>query len=215
MDSFSAEGFLSWDEATRAASAAELRGELLQTLTAAAMDSAWLPPADREGPGRSAWQAQMLVLLQDAVACTERIATDLQPLMLDGAGTVTRLQFLASEHSRRTGAACELKMDGFLESDEEPFATGVFRIAQDWLRALRLDSVGDVRIKASRSDRGVTLQLRSGGARPGAANSALTQALAIVRERAHMLGGSVYLEAKPDATMQLDVRIPAQPRISA
>ena len=207
MDSSSTAVFFAWDEANRAASAAQLRGELLQMLSAAILDASALrnmPNERRSAPTR---HDALLALLRDAVASTQRIATELRPLLLDGGGIGSALQSLAGEHARRTGQACELEVDESLAL-EEPLAIGLYRIAQDWVHGYCVNGVGPLQISVAPGASGVILRVRDDGLAQAANATAQSQALAIVAERVHLLGGSMSVERTPGAGTRMEARLP-------
>lgn len=211
MESFSSAAFLAWDEANRQAGAGELRGELLQTLTALAMDAGWVQDHLDDARGLDGKLGEMLELLRSAVASTERIADGLRPLMLEPGGLVPAIEFLAGEFERRTGAACELQLDHRVQA-EEPWAMDVFRLVQDWLRCIALEGACRVRIRLALRQREVLLQVQDDGV-AGQGSSGRRQALAIVRERTRLLGGTLGLAAVPGLGTQLEARIPCAPRL--
>jgi PAS domain S-box-containing protein len=117
------------EEKTRVAR--ELHDELAQSLTALKMDTIWLRDNAGEAPDKLQPKlADMLSMLDRAVASTRRIAADLRPLMLDDLGLVPAIEWLVSNFSQRSGVETTLKADEELEL-REPYATAVFRIVQD------------------------------------------------------------------------------------
>lgn len=212
MESFSSAAFFAWDEANRKACAGELRGELLQTLTALAMDAGWVRAHLGDARALDGKLRDMLDLLRGSVASTERIAAGLQPLMLEPGGLVPAIEGLAREFERRTGAACELQVDQRVEV-EEPWAIGMFRIVQDWLRCMDLEGARRVRIRLALQRGDVALQVQDD--RSGADGSCMAQALAVVSERARLLGGTSDLAGVPGLGTQLEVRVPLEPRAAS
>lgn len=211
METLSPGTFFAWEEATREAFAAEVRDGLLQTLTALAMDAGWL--RDHAGDGRDlqARLATMLALLQEAVGTTEAVATGLRPLVSDPCELAPALESLAAAFTRRTGAACTLDVDESLALPESG-AVALFRTVQDWMHATRLDRAGPLRIRVAQADHGAVLRIREAHAVPPLRGTMRAQALAVVRERVHLLGGSVRLAPTEDGTAQsLEVRLPRQP----
>lgn len=207
--------FFAWDESNRAACAGQVRDELLQTLTALAMDAGGLRAkagADRELERRL---ADMLALLQEAVTATERFAAQLRPLVADPDGLGPALESLAAEFSRRTGAACELEIDESLELQEDS-ALGVFRTVQDWVRAASLDGPGPLRIRVALDDHGVLVQVHESGGVCLDGGTARARALAVLQARARLLGGSVRLVPPGGAPAAvLEARLPRSVRPAA
>lgn len=213
MDSSSTAVFFAWDEANRAASAAQLRGELLQMLSAAILDAGALRNAPGERRGAANRHDALLALLRDAVASTQRIAAELRPLLLEGGGIGAALQGLAVEHARRTGQACELAVDESLAIGE-PLAIGLYRIAQDWVHGYCVNGVHPLHIAVASGASDVILRVHDDGVAQAANATAQSQALAIVAERVHLLGGSMSVERAPGAGTRMEARLPAGPNIA-
>lgn len=209
MESFTPAAFFAWDEANRTAGAGELRGELLQTLTALAMDAGWVRSHLGDARVVDGKLGEMLELLRGAVVSTERIASGLRPLMLEPGGLVPAVEVLGREFERRTGGACELQLDDRVQA-EESWAMGMFRIVQDWLRCLALDEARRVRVRLALRQDEVVLQVQDD--RCGAQGGCMAQALAVVSERARLLGGTLDLARVPGLGTQLEARIPREPR---
>jgi PAS domain S-box-containing protein len=191
--------------------ARELHDELAQSLTALKMDTIWLrehvPAQDGAAQEKI---AQMLQMLDSAVASTRRIAADLRPLVLDDLGLVPALEWVVQNFMQRTGVPCELQVDESLEL-EEPFATGVFRIVQE--------SLANVAKHAQASEVVVELQPRGGmlllrvqddgvGFRPSDPRKPQSLGIVGLRERAHLMHGELKVESSPGAGTRVEARIP-------
>lgn len=213
MESFSSEAFFAWDEANRTAGAEDVRGELLQTLTALTMDAGWVRAHLDEGRGLDRKLGEMLELLRGAVVSAGRIAAGLRPLMLEADELLPAIRFLAGEFERHTGATCELQLDERVRA-EEPCAMGVYRIAQDWLGCIALEGARRVRIRLAPRLGDVVLQVQDDGA-AGQGSGGRRQALSIVRERARLLGGTLGLSGVPGLGAQLEARIPWARRLAS
>jgi signal transduction histidine kinase len=212
MESFTSAAFFAWDEANRKGDAGELRGELLQTLTALAMDAGWARAHLDDARGLDGKLGEMLELLRGAVASTESIAAGLRPLMLEPGGLVPAIECLAREFERRTGVACELQLDHEVQA-EEPWAMSVFRIVQDWLRCMDPEGAHRVRIRLVLRQHEVVLQVQDD--RAGAQGQCMRQARALVAERARLLGGTLGLTGVPGLGTQLEARIPREPLLAS
>jgi PAS domain S-box-containing protein len=191
--------------------ARELHDELAQSLTAIKMDTMWLkdnPGADPQVAGIKV--NDMLDMIDDAVASTRRIAADLRPLVLDDLGLVPAIDWLAQSFRQRHGIECRLVADEELELGE-PFATAVFRMVQESLvnvakhaRATRVDisielTQGGLRLKVH--DDGV-------GFNPKSSRNPNSLGLAGLRERAHLLKGSVAVHSQSGQGTTIDAFIP-------
>ncbi|MDP3761459.1 MAG: PAS domain S-box protein [Ramlibacter sp.] len=197
------------EEKTRVAR--ELHDELAQSLTALKMDTIWVRDNAAESPHAVTPKlAEMLAMLDRAVASTRRIAADLRPLMLDDLGLMPAIEWLVSNFSQRSGVATTLKADEELEL-REPFATAVFRIVQESLvnvgkhaaateATVSIEQVGDA----------VELVVQDNG--KGFVTSAprKPQSLGLMglRERAQLLKGTCSIDSAPGEGTRVSVRIP-------
>jgi PAS domain S-box-containing protein len=191
--------------------ARELHDELAQSLTALKMDTIWLrdhlPAQDAKAQEKI---AQMLAVLDGAVASTRRIAADLRPLVLDDLGLVPAIEWVAQSFTQRTGVPCELRLDESLELPE-PFATGVFRIVQESLANVAKHAQATQAV-VELQPRGEMLMLRvqDNGVGFRTTDPRKPQSLGLVglRERAHLLRGQVRVESSPGAGTRVEARIP-------
>lgn len=191
--------------------ARELHDELAQSLTALKMDTIWLRNHVAESdPAAQEKIAQMLAVLDSAVASTRRIAADLRPLVLDDLGLVAAIEWVAQNFTQRTGVPCELLVDESLEL-EEPYATGVFRIVQESLQNVaKHASASRVVVELRPRDGALLLRVQDNGSgfRPSDPRKPQSLGLVGLRERAHLLRGEVRVDSSPGAGTRVEARIP-------
>jgi PAS domain S-box-containing protein len=193
--------------------ARELHDELAQSLTAIKMDAIWLKDnVRRDAQAVEAKLEDMLKLIDGAVASTRRIAADLRPLVLDDLGLVPAIEWLVQNFQQRWNIPCTLRAEEDFELGE-PYATAVFRIVQESLMnvakharathvAVSVQAVeGGVRLKVE--DDGVGFDAR-------AARKPDSLGLAGLRERSHLLNGSVVVHSKPGQGTTIDAFIPVR-----
>jgi PAS domain S-box-containing protein len=193
--------------------ARELHDELAQSLTALKMDSIWLRDHVPEGDAAARDKlAQMLAMLDTAVASVRRIAADLRPLVLDDLGLVAAIEWAAQNFSQRTGVPCDLQVDETLDL-QEPHATGVFRIVQESLanvakhaRATRVQ----VELRPVGGQLLVRVQDDGIGFRPNAPRKPQSLGLVGLRERAQLLHGELKVDSTLGAGTRVEARIPLQ-----
>lgn len=190
--------------------ARELHDELAQMLTALKMDTIWM--RDHVGENGAAREkiAQMLSMLDAAVASTRRIAADLRPLVLDDLGLVAAIEWAAQNFTQRTGVPCDLQVDESLELDE-PYATGVFRIVQESLQNIAKHArASRATVELKRAGDALVLRVQDDGVGFRPADPRKPQSLGLVglRERAHLLQGEIRVESAPGAGTRVDARIP-------
>jgi PAS domain S-box-containing protein len=190
--------------------ARELHDELAQSLTALKMDTIWLRdhlPGHGEAQARL---AQMLAMLDAAVASTRRIAADLRPLVLDDLGLVAAIEWLVQNFTQRSGVPCTLEADEDLELDE-PHATGVFRMVQESLaNVAKHAGATQVRVSLARQGNLLRLAVEDDGAgfRTDAPRKPQSLGLVGLRERAHLLQGEVRVTSAPGQGTRVEARIP-------
>ena len=191
--------------------ARELHDELAQSLAVIKIDTMWLEANMSEDVEDCARKVHgMLNMIDDAVASTRRIAADLRPLVLDDLGLMPAIEWLAQGFQERWGIACELEEDQDIEMDE-PYATAVFRIVQESLvNVAKHADAKRVVVSVREVDGGVRLKVRDDGKGfdPKAPRKAASLGLAGLRERAHLLKGSVVIHSQLGQGTTIDAFIP-------
>lgn len=195
--------------------ARELHDELAQSLTALKMDTIWIRDSLPDGTQAARSKLdEMLALLDTTVAATRRIASDLRPLLLDDLGVVPAIEWLVHNFSQRTGVACTLSLDEAVDL-HEPYATAVFRIVQESLANVAKHArASQVEVHIAQTSTAVTLRVVDNGQgfSPAAPRKANSLGLMGLRERAHLLKGSVNIDSEPGRGTRIDVRIPVNER---
>ncbi len=198
-------------EQEKARVARELHDELAQSLTALKMDTIWV----RDNLCGESAQAQtriaaMLTMLDGAVASTRRIAADLRPLVLDDLGLAAAIEWAVQNFTQRHQVACTLEMDEGMEL-REPYATAVFRIVQESLvNVAKHAAATQVVVRVTLEGDQVTLQVRDNGRGfdVGAPRKAASLGLAGLRERAHLLKGTLQIDSVPGTGTTVQATIP-------
>nr|WKF61332.1 Signal transduction histidine-protein kinase/phosphatase DegS [Paraburkholderia busanensis] len=200
------------EEKTRIAR--ELHDDLGQQLTALKMDLS-LVEASLDAHTSADVLRQlggMRRLIDATVASVRRIAADLRPVMLDDLGLIPAIEWLANDFTNRYG----IDVDRDIEVGDTRFApagaTTLFRIVQEALTnvARHADAtlvMLTVRIDAQRCV--VRIADNGQGARHDGASAEKSFGLLGIRERAHMLGGTVDIVTADGAGFALTVSFPA------
>lgn len=192
----------------------ELHDELAQTLATLRIETDRLRESVGVMPDAKSAErrlAGMRSLLDDAVASTRRIASDLRPLVLDDLGLVAATQWLVQSFTQRSGAACELIVDPPDLELDEPYATATFRMLQESLtNVARHAHASHVHVRLAREHDRVVLTVRDDGvgfdsARPRKPGSF---GLAGLRERAYLVDGELSIESAPGRGTTIEVNIP-------
>ncbi|AGK50798.1 sensory box protein [Burkholderia thailandensis MSMB121] len=210
------------EEKTRIAR--ELHDDLGQQLTALKMDvSAIALALARYRDARADAQPIAAVeqqlhgmrrLIDSTVASVRRIAADLRPVMLDDLGLVPAIEWLVNDFTNRYGIDVERRLDTADTRFTSAGATTLFRIVQEALTnvarhadATRVDLTlaidQDFCLLQIRDDgRGVQPDERLG------ANGDKSFGLIGIRERAHMLSGTVTIDSAPGQGFSIKVALP-------
>ncbi|CAB3748470.1 histidine kinase [Burkholderia sp. MSh2] len=199
-------------EAEQRRIARELHDELAQTLATLKNDLEWLldrVPQDDALLARKI--AAMHGLARDAVAATRRIASDLRPLMLDDLGFAAAMQWLVEDFRRRHGIDCALHVDPPELQLDEPYATAVFRIAQEALaNVARHAAASHASVALACGRRAIALTIRDDGTGfdPRLPRKSGSFGLVGLRERAYLVGGTLRIATTLGEGTTIDVEIP-------
>lgn len=199
-------------EQEKARIARELHDELAQTLAVAKMDVRWVQENPHD-PEVAAKLASAIELLDQAVASTRRIASDLRPLMLDDLGLLPALEWLANGFTRRHGVACRLDADPGLAL-QDPHATALFRIVQEALVNIAKHAHATrVLVRVALVDDAVVLTVQDDGVgfEPSEPRKATSLGLVGLRERARLMRGTITITSEPGKGARVEARIPLHP----
>lgn len=203
------------EEGTRIAR--ELHDELGGTLTSLRWDletiDTSLARSDRETTRAGLHEkiATMTQVIDETINTVRRISSELRPSILDDLGLLAALGWQARQFQTRTGLPCQFTSDlDELDLGREQ-ATAIFRIFQEILtnvlrhaHASHIDVcakiAGDEFILAVQDD-GQGFDLRE-KLRPGALG------LVGMRERAHLIGGSIEITSATGQGTKVAVRLP-------
>lgn len=201
------------DEKTRIAR--ELHDDLGQQLTALKMDISSVEQAldaSTREPVREQLQG-MRRLIDATVASVRRIAADLRPVMLDDLGLIPAIEWLANDFTNRYG----IDVERAIETGDARFspagATALFRIVQEALTNVARHADATLVMLSLRAvNRTFVLRIADNGqgAHHAAEPAGKSFGLLGVRERAHMLGGTVEIRTAHSEGFVLTVTIPAQ-----
>jgi two-component system sensor histidine kinase UhpB len=201
------------EEKTRIAR--ELHDDLGQQLTALKMDLSSVEQSlDAQSttyPGILEQLHRMRRLIDVTVASVRRIAADLRPVMLDDLGVIPAIEWLANDFTNRYG----IDVDRHIEPVDIEFnrngATTVFRIVQEALTNVARHSEAKLVTLTICSDGNhcvLRIEDDGRGATDGETPDRKSFGLLGIRERAHMLGGSVSIETARGKGFAVTVTIP-------
>ena len=190
--------------------ARELHDELGQQLSWLKMEMASLDP---DAPRQVLYEriAVMLTMLDETMASTRSIASDLRPLMLDDLGLNAAIEWLARESARRMGIEVTVRQDETDPPVDSRTATTLYRTVQEALtNVARHARATDVSIEIHRrgDELVVSVQDNGIGFPPSAVGKAGSFGLLGLRERAYMVGGRLEIDNPPGCGARVTVRIP-------
>ncbi|MCA7996869.1 sensor histidine kinase [Burkholderia metallica] len=202
-------------EAEQRRIARELHDELAQTLATLKNDLEWLIDCVPQDDAQLARKiAAMHALARDAVAATRRIASDLRPLMLDDLGFAAAMQWLVEDFRHRHGIDCALHVAPPALQLDEPYATAVFRIAQEALaNVARHAAASHASVALVHANDTIELTIRDDGAGfdPRAPRKSGSFGLVGLRERAYLVGGTLRIATTLGEGTTVEVEIPLSP----
>ena len=151
-------------------------------------------------------------LIDSKVASVRRIAADLRPVMLDDLGLVPAIEWLANDFTNRYG----IDVDRHIEPGGLTFssagATTLFRIVQEALTNVARHADASRVVLTLHVEDGVCVLRIADNGRGAAAGSAPHEdksfGLIGIRERAHMLGGTVTIDTAPGRGFAIAVAFP-------
>jgi PAS domain S-box-containing protein len=199
-------------EQERTRIAREIHDELGQALTALKLDVASLARKSAGDPVIEQKTRAMVELINETIQTVRRIATELRPAILDDLGLPAALEWQTHEFQKRTGLACELKMDPDLKVAPGP-STELFRVFQETLtNIVRHARASAVTIYFGRQDDRVVLEVRDNGVGIAETQVSGLRSLGItgMRERVHLLGGDIQLTGIPGQGTTVRIQVPAE-----
>ncbi|HSI58139.1 MAG TPA: sensor histidine kinase [Ideonella sp.] len=194
--------------------ARELHDELGQQLSALKMEVSSLTSAPH-----SALQAErfkgMLEMIDETVASVRRIAADLRPLMLDDLGLNAAVEWLARMSSRRMGIQITLRLGEYPEPLPERASIALYRMVQEALTNIARHANASealIEIRHVGEQLWLTVEDNGVGFRPHSMRREGSHGLMGMRERAHMLGGSLEIGSAETGGGRIRVCLPLEPQ---
>lgn len=196
-----AQQYVHVQEFERKALARELHDELGQYLNAIKTDAVSI-------------QALGIVQHADHVHGVVRdLIRRLRPVALDALGLRAALEHFLDEWQRRTpGIACQVSLEGDLDSLEEQLSLTLFRLAQESLTNIAKHSGAKrVNIEITRRDAEVWLSITDDGAGANMQERGTGLGLIGMRERVEMLGGQLRITTAPGHGFSIHARATMEP----
>ncbi|MFP3563294.1 PAS domain S-box protein [Paraburkholderia sp. SIMBA_030] len=199
------------EEKTRIAR--ELHDDLGQQLTALKMDiSSVEQQLDTTAEPRLLQQLCGMRRLVDAtVASVRRIAADLRPVMLDDLGLIPAIEWLANDFTNRYGIEVERRIEVGDTSFTPAGATTLFRIVQEALTNVARHAEATLVTLTVHVEGGVcVVKIADNGQGTNHAATSTEKSFGLlgIRERAHMMGGTVDIHTSSGKGFALTVTFP-------
>ena len=158
-------------------------------------------------------------LINEAIAASRRVTTELNPPVLKRESLKTILEWLAYWMSDKYGLNVKVEVLGLnIESLPEHIAFFLFRTVRELLfNAVKHAGVKAARVQASRVDQFIQVVIEDEGAgfNPGVLDpkgERLGLGLSTIRERLTVLGGSMEIDSAPGQGSRFKLMIPCQDR---
>jgi PAS domain S-box-containing protein len=152
-------------------------------------------------------------LLNSTVASVRRIAADLRPVMLDDLGLAPAIEWLVNDFEARYGVDVRLEMNFDEFEFSNTSATAIFRIVQEALTNIaRHAHASKVALSLRLEDQQCAIQIADNGrgTELGAPKSGKSFGLLGIRERVHLLDGTLKMTSSPGNGFTLQVTLPNQ-----
>jgi PAS domain S-box-containing protein len=199
-------------EAERTRIAREMHDEFGQLLTAMKMDLETVIHGLRpDQPEPLVRALAMSASIDELVTAARRLASDLRPLILDDLGLGAALEWLTQSFSKRVGIAVKLTVDEALVQIPEPFASTLYRTAQESLTNIaRHAQASMVVMRLERDGEYVQLTVRDNGRGIELAELAKRGSYGLlgIRERMELMGGTLAISRNAKQGTQLRARVP-------
>jgi signal transduction histidine kinase len=188
-------------EEEQARLARELHDGLGSSLTAVAMDLAWVQHRlDKDSPVATRLERAHAVL-SSTVNVKRRVISELRPTILDNLGLAAAIESHVGDFMRDTGMPVQLDLPSELPELAAGAPIALFRIAQEALdNVARHAQAREARVSLHLNDNGITLDIGDDGvgmARAQGATEVRSFGLLAMRERALQVGATLSILAGP------------------
>lgn len=190
----------------------KLYDDLAQRLSVLKLDMDWLGRSLGANPELIPERLQqMQLLLEDSIAATKRIASDLRPPLLDDFGLKPAIEWAAGAFQKKTAIQCQLECQDLRTDIQSHIAFTVFRVVQECLlnvekhaRATKVSIIlgcMDPDLKLSIQDNGI-------GIPAWPRNNHDTHGLNAMQERIYSLGGAINIYNIVPHGLAIDASVP-------
>ena len=169
-------------------------------------------PGEKSPPGELREKvAGMLRLTDTTISSVRRIASELRPSVLDDLGLMEAIEWETQRFQTRTGVVCSCVFPPEEISLGQDQTTAVFRILQEALtNILRHARATEIEISLSVETGALVLHISDNGKGITEEEQAGTHSLGLLgmRERAHLVGGSLEIKGVAEKGTTVTIRVP-------
>lgn len=190
--------------------AREVHDELGQILTALQLNvAALVHKAAVTSPALCELSQETAMLTDQALAVVRNVASSLRPVVLD-MGIAAALEWLVRRFASKAGIQCDVHVRGNDIQQSEIHAVALFRIVQESLTNVARHAKAErVDVSLDMDAAGYVLTVRDDGIGfDTGASKADSFGLIGMRERAHMLGGTICIDSRASEGTKIVVCIP-------
>ncbi|UCH09806.1 MAG: PAS domain S-box protein [Fidelibacterota bacterium] len=201
-------------EKERTGLAREIHDELGQSLTALQIDLSRLRDGIPTDQADLTQRVDAMYEFVDAIIeSTQKISTQLRPVLLDTLGLSAAIEWQVDEFQKRTGIHCDVMINAE-DSDLDPEqSTGIFRILQESLTNVsRHAKATEVKVSFKQDDQGLMLEVVDNGIgiEPAQVSDSMAYGLIGMRERIRPWKGEVHVSGRKGRGTMVTVRIPVE-----
>ena len=199
-------------EEERTRLAREIHDELGQELTALKMDLSWVSKRlEPEQQQLSQKVGSMDNLVDETIRTVQRLSGELRPGLLDDLGLAAAIEWQTEEFQKRTGMACDVRLDLGETTLSHNQDTAIFRIYQETLtNVIRHARATRVSILLQTQDNRLVLEVTDNGRGITEEEAGGAKAFGLIgmRERVLALKGELAIHGRPSQGTTVTVTIP-------
>lgn len=147
----------------------------------------------------------------DLTSDVQALSHELHPSLLDNLGLVAAVKSFCREFSEQSGALTEFSYADIPDSLSREVSLSLFRVVQEALHnASKYSGVKHFEVNLCGTSGGIELEIsdRGLGFDVGSAKSTEGLGLVSMRERIHLLNGTISIESRPNAGTRIRTRVP-------
>ena len=194
--------------------ARELHDDICQRLTLLSLRIERVTKGWESGQGQIGEQLQQIwEQCSELAGDVQALSRELHPSVLDNLGLVSALQGLCREVTEQSELRVEFTSQDVPEELPREVALSLFRVAQEALNnSLKYSGGAHTRVHLESGDERIELEVRDRGIGFDVARARMKGGLGLVgmRERIHLLNGTITIESKPGhgTTIRASVPLP-------